>query len=40
VGIDHRPYLAAEKTPLGMDTLSALAQVFDPAGMMNPGKCF
>jgi alkyldihydroxyacetonephosphate synthase len=40
VGIDHRPYLAAEKSSLGMSTLGALAQVYDPAGMMNPGKCF
>jgi alkyldihydroxyacetonephosphate synthase len=40
VGIDHAPYLPAEKGPLGMQSLRAICQVFDPAGMMNPGKLF
>lgn len=38
VGTDHAPYLPAEKGPLGMQTLRALFQQFDPDGMMNPGK--
>jgi alkyldihydroxyacetonephosphate synthase len=38
VGIDHRPYLAAEKGALGMEVLEAARRVFDPQGMMNPGK--
>jgi alkyldihydroxyacetonephosphate synthase len=38
VGVDHAPYLEAEKGPLGMGALAALVRHFDPAGMMNPGK--
>jgi len=38
VGTDHRPYLAAEKGALGLDVLEAARRVFDPQGMMNPGK--
>ena len=38
VGLDHRPYLPAEKGPLGMAALQALVRQFDPAGLMNPGK--
>jgi alkyldihydroxyacetonephosphate synthase len=38
VGTDHLPYLAAEKGELGMEALEAARQVFDPQGMMNPGK--
>lgn len=40
VGIDHKSYLHAEKGELGLAALRAVAQVFDPSGMMNPGKCF
>lgn len=36
VGVDHRPYLAAEKGPLGMAALEDVAHRFDPAGVMNP----
>jgi len=38
VGIDHAPYLPPEKGKLGMATLGAAIGVFDPGGMMNPGK--
>jgi alkyldihydroxyacetonephosphate synthase len=38
VGMDHSPYLPAEKGALGMDALRALCKSFDPDGMMNPGK--
>ena len=38
VGLDHAPYLAAEKGPLGMQTLETVSKLFDPDGMMNPGK--
>ena len=38
VGIDHRPYLGAEKGSLGMAAISGLCRQFDPFGMMNPGK--
>jgi len=38
VGIDHKPYLAAEKGALGIDAMRALFARFDPDGMMNPEK--
>jgi alkyldihydroxyacetonephosphate synthase len=38
VGVDHLPYLPLEKSELGMSALAALCQVFDPDGLMNPGK--
>jgi alkyldihydroxyacetonephosphate synthase len=37
VGVDHAPYLAAEKGPLGMAALEAVVRTFDPDGLMNPG---
>jgi alkyldihydroxyacetonephosphate synthase len=38
VGADHAPYVAAEKGPLGMDLIRAMARELDPQGLMNPGK--
>lgn len=38
VGIDHAPYLAAEKGQLGMAALADLTRRFDPQRVMNPGK--
>jgi alkyldihydroxyacetonephosphate synthase len=38
IGLDHAPYLVAEKGELGMAAIKALCQQFDPVGMMNPGK--
>ena len=38
VGLDHKPYLAAEKGELGIDAMRALFASFDPSGNMNPGK--
>lgn len=38
VGLDHAPYLHAEKTTLGLRTLAAAFQSVDESGMMNPGK--
>lgn len=40
VGADHAPYLAAEKSEMGMNLIRAMAREFDPEGMMNPGKLF
>jgi alkyldihydroxyacetonephosphate synthase len=40
VGVDHAPYLQAEKGALGMDLLRACARELDPQGIMNPGKLF
>ncbi|HEY1012384.1 MAG TPA: FAD-linked oxidase C-terminal domain-containing protein, partial [Herpetosiphonaceae bacterium] len=37
VGVDHRPYLPAEKGALGMAALGRLAATFDPDGRLNPG---
>jgi alkyldihydroxyacetonephosphate synthase len=38
VGVDHLPYLQAEKGKLGLQALATLANTFDPHGIMNPGK--
>lgn len=38
VGVDHAPYLVAEKGPLGMTALQTLCKTFDPEGLLNPGK--
>ena len=38
VGIDHAPYLKAEKGELGIAAIRTLCAQFDPQGMMNPGK--
>jgi alkyldihydroxyacetonephosphate synthase len=38
VGIDHAPYLEAEKGALGISAMRSLFEHFDPQGMMNPGK--
>ena len=38
VGVDHAPYLVAEKGELGLAAFKTLCRHFDPDGMMNPGK--
>jgi alkyldihydroxyacetonephosphate synthase len=38
VGLDHAPYLQAEKGPLGMAWLSAVRQAADPRCSLNPDK--
>ena len=38
VGRDHVPYMPAEIGELGIDTLRAVKERLDPAGIMNPGK--
>jgi alkyldihydroxyacetonephosphate synthase len=38
IGLDHAPYLAAEKGQLGIATIETVCRQFDPSGMMNPGK--
>ncbi|HEU4326345.1 MAG TPA: FAD-binding oxidoreductase [Roseiflexaceae bacterium] len=40
VGTDHAPFLPAEKGELGITAIRSLCAVFDPNGMMNPGKLF
>jgi alkyldihydroxyacetonephosphate synthase len=38
IGVDHRPYLQAEKGELGLRAITALTSCFDPNRAMNPGK--
>jgi alkyldihydroxyacetonephosphate synthase len=38
VGVDHAPYLVAEKGELGMAALNHMMRHFDPDQRMNPGK--
>ncbi len=38
VGLDHAPYLAAEKGAVGMEVLESIRKTFDPEGVMSPGK--
>lgn len=38
VGVDHLPYLRAEKGALGLSALGSVCRQFDPEGLMNPGK--
>jgi alkyldihydroxyacetonephosphate synthase len=38
VGIDHAPYLAAEKGELGLRLMAAGQRTLDPDRLMNPGK--
>lgn len=38
VGVDHAPYLEAEKGKLGLAAIDAVLKRFDPRGLMNPGK--
>ncbi|MGJ8670273.1 MAG: FAD-binding oxidoreductase [Oceanococcus sp.] len=40
VGTDHKAYLPAEKSALGIDMLRAVARELDPQGIMNTGKLF
>ena len=38
VGLDHAPFLEAEKGPAGVAVLRAAFRTFDPEGILNPGK--
>jgi len=38
VGLDHKPYLTKEKTPLGMQLIKNSIKTLDPDGIFNPGK--
>jgi alkyldihydroxyacetonephosphate synthase len=40
VGVDHAPWLEAEKGAQGMALLRAMAAQIDPERMLNPGKLF
>ena len=38
VGLDHLPYLEAEKGSQGIELIRAMCKTVDPDGMINPGK--
>lgn len=38
VGLDHQPYLSAEKQKTGLRMIENAIDTLDPDGMMNPGK--
>ena len=38
VGVDHAPWLEAEKGALGLRAIGDALRTFDPEGLMNPGK--
>jgi len=38
VGVDHLPWIAQEKGPLGIAVLRAIKGALDPKGILNPGK--
>ena len=38
IGLDHLPYLSAEKGKLGIEAITSVFRQFDPKGMINPGK--
>ena len=38
VGLDHKPYVEAEKGALGLAALRQVLPAFDPEGLLNPGK--
>jgi alkyldihydroxyacetonephosphate synthase len=38
VGIDHRPYLEAEKGTIGLQMIEAVRNQLDPERLLNPGK--
>lgn len=38
VGMDHAPYLSAEKGEIGIAAIQNICRFFDPKGIMNPGK--
>jgi alkyldihydroxyacetonephosphate synthase len=38
VGMDHAPYLGAEKGEVGLSMLEAVQRKLDPQGLLNPGK--
>lgn len=40
VGVDHKPYLPAEKGKLGMELIRGAGKILDPAGVMNTGKLY
>ncbi len=40
VGMTKKPYLEYSRSPEEIEYMKALKKVFDPKGIMNPGKLF
>lgn len=40
IGLLKKPYLTFNRTPAEIDVMRQIKQIFDPAGIMNPGKVF
>ena len=40
VGLDHLPYLSAEKGRIGIQLLQTIGHFLDPDEILNPGKLF
>jgi len=40
VGISKRPYISKEIGPIALDLMKQIKSVFDPNGILNPGKIF
>ena len=40
IGLDHAPYLIAEKGTQGLEILERIGTHLDPAGILNPGKLY
>ncbi len=40
VGVEHRPWLEKETSPIGLEMLAKIKQTLDPENLMNPGKFF
>lgn len=38
IGLEHKPWLEQEKSPLGIRVIRGMMEQFDPDRMMNPGK--
>jgi alkyldihydroxyacetonephosphate synthase len=38
VGVDHAPYLEAEKGKIGLQLIQSMCEAMDPKGLLNPGK--
>ena len=38
VGVEHRPWIAQEVSPVGIQALQALEASLDPKHILNPGK--
>jgi len=40
IGLVKKPYLAGTRSPAEIELMRGVRRVFDPQGLMNPGKLF